>query len=309
MTLWSDVLNKTQLKSILPNQHKMIMAFLAFVVAIVGATTTQQNSDTAVYAAGPIDGLTVYQGDKNIGCGATVVDLAITPKWNANTESDFDHYVYQADTDQREPYDYTVDVTQNSRPSLLDDTDGTYSYRIASIDTTGNQGSWSEWCSVTLDRSNSEIRFISPTNGQTLTTTSFRAMGAADDEAGIERVEYLIEEISGFGGHYVASVTTGTANGTRDWSFPVENLPGGYYRLQVEVFDNAGSSQISAIDISVPGPAKEKSSDENREKKPRGNNKCTRNDWKSLRKDKEWRKCFPINDLRETYEFFSRERS
>lgn len=113
----------------------------------------------------PVTGMSLSQNGTIIGCGAYVNNRAIIVSWNASTNPDFDHYIYQAD-DGVGPIDFTTNVTNNSRSGNIRDLDGTYQYRVREVDSFGNQGEWSNWCSVTLDRSAPETpELVSPSNG------------------------------------------------------------------------------------------------------------------------------------------------
>ncbi len=82
--------------------------------------------------------------------------------------------------------------------------------------------------------------------------SSFSVNGTAfDGESGLAEVLYRVNEIDAIGGLFVANVISGTASGTETWSYAVNGLSEGFYRVRAEVIDNAGNIRFLHHDVEV----------------------------------------------------------
>ena len=88
----------------------------------------------------------------DLGCGGAVNHRHITVDWDTNPETDVDHYDYMLREGNIHAHPTNSEYSGNIR-----DEDGVYKYRVRAVDQIGNEGEWSDWCQVTLDRSLPEV--------------------------------------------------------------------------------------------------------------------------------------------------------
>ena len=141
-------------------------------------------------------------------------------------------------------YDYECAIDTGALPN------GDYYVKVNAQDKAGNTSNTVIW-NFTVDKNKPLANVVSPANGD-VKKGSFNVSGTASDaETAVERVDYTVTEITGFGGSYVSSVDSGTASGTENWNFDVSGLSNGYYRLKVQAFDKAGNSKYDYNDVQV----------------------------------------------------------
>lgn len=85
----------------------------------------------------------------DLGCDGYTNNRKITVDWGDNSELDVDHYDYRI-LDGRIIAQLAPSVTE--RAGTIRDADGYYKYQVRAVDEVGNEGEWSDWCGVTLDR-------------------------------------------------------------------------------------------------------------------------------------------------------------
>lgn len=140
--------------------------------------------------------------------------------------------------------------TLNCNIDTADFADGYYYLRAGATDVSGNNKTISR--RVVFDNTKPSAQITYPSDDSAL-KGAFTVEGTASDAtSGIDRVEYTVTQISGLGGSYVASVSSGTANYTGgNFNFDVAGLVDDFYRLKVQAFDNAGNWKYHYIDVQV----------------------------------------------------------
>ncbi|MDZ7786289.1 MAG: hypothetical protein U5L95_04175 [Candidatus Saccharibacteria bacterium] len=128
-------------------------------------------------------------------CGAITNMRDITVDWDDSTEPNLKHYEYQADANKTAPYEFTTTVNSSERSGTIRDQDGTYNYRVRAIDQVGNVGTWSGWCSITLDRVAPLAAITSHTDGETV-NGNITLIGEVTDENPMNTY-FRIEEADG----------------------------------------------------------------------------------------------------------------
>ena len=189
-----------------------------------------------------VTGLSGLQNNAEIGCDAVVNDREITAKWNANTDASFDHFVYQSDADQIAPFDYTTNLTTNSRTAQIPDADGTYSYRVAAVDSNGVQSEWSDWCGVTLDREAPDVSITSPANGTTV-SGKVKIQGTISDD----NPSHYYLRIAGTNGTLYSHtfMSDESLTNARLYSWNTLKVKDGTYTIRLEARDAAGGTSTS----------------------------------------------------------------
>lgn len=125
------------------------------VVSILGEVTIY-DFEPEIPELPQVTGMTIWQAGSEIGCGSTVSNRAITVKWDDFSAFPYwDHYQYQAD-DGVLPIDFTTNIGTNFRSGNIRDLDGTYQYRVRNVNMVAQTGEWSDWCTITLDRVDSD---------------------------------------------------------------------------------------------------------------------------------------------------------
>lgn len=130
--------------------------------------------------------------------------------------------------------------------------DGSYYLRAGATDVNGNNKTISR--NVIFDNTKPNASFTSPANGDVVPGDVTVTGTATDATSDVKEVKYTVTEVSGIGGTYIGSVTNGTAtydDSTDTFEFDVNDLDNGYYRLKVQVFDNAGNHRYKYIDVYV----------------------------------------------------------
>ncbi len=84
----------------------------------------------------------------DLGCGNATNNRYITVDWADNPEPDINHYDYMIREGNIISHPTASEYSGNIRNH-----DGDYRYRVRAVDNAGNEGAWSDWCGVTLDRS------------------------------------------------------------------------------------------------------------------------------------------------------------
>lgn len=150
-------------------------------------------------APAKVEGMTIKVGSDDLGCYPSINTRNITVDWDDSTADDLDFYRYQADADGVAPYDFTTTVNQSQRSGTIRDLDGTYNYRVAAVDESGNQGEWSEWCGVTLDREAPDVpTLVFPENNSVVNASSPIA-NSWNAVAGAEFYTYTSYNVDGDG--------------------------------------------------------------------------------------------------------------
>ncbi len=133
---------------------------------------------------------------------------------------------------------------------------GRYCVTVLSSDTVGNNNGGGNhvksFVIVEPDITKPDVVITSPANGAVVADDPFTVTGTASDaQSEIEDVLYTVTQIDTLGGDYVASVDSGTAIGTNLWSFAVDALTAGFYRLKAQAFDTEGNFRYKFHDIEV----------------------------------------------------------
>lgn len=202
------------------------------------------SSSSNITPPSQVEGMTIFQNSNEIGCGAYITQRTITVKWDASIDPNFDHYQYQADADMTAPYDFTTNVATNERTGNVRDEDGTYSYRVREVNQYGTMGDWSNWCSVTLDRSAPEVEITNPSEGDTVSGT-VDVRGSVNDD----NPDHYYLVIKDDGNHIVDG--PGTVNDSTSFtdkslfSWDTTSLPDGDYTVWLAARDAAGNRDDS----------------------------------------------------------------
>ncbi|KKK51346.1 hypothetical protein LCGC14_3115870, partial [marine sediment metagenome] len=131
-------------------------------------------------------------------------------------------------------------------------------------DGAGNPGAPYSWSFTVLDSSEPDASFIEPSDGSTITTSSFNINGMATDAIGVSTVTISITRDSdGFtwdGSGFTAPATTvtstlGTPDGTStSWSYiwsPTPSVNGDTYTIVATASDTSGNPDSSPPSVSV----------------------------------------------------------
>lgn len=99
-----------------------------------------------------------------LGCGGYTNNRSITIDWDDNAASEGVSY-YQLDIIDKDDHKH---VTPSKYNATIRDTDGLYQYRIRAVDAAGNKSAPTDWCQLTLDRSQPVVSWDAPPNGAML---------------------------------------------------------------------------------------------------------------------------------------------
>lgn len=99
----------------------------------------------------PADMKILDHNSEYLGCDGETDNRSITVDWDDNNESDIDYYDYQIREGTTIAHPEVSHYSGNIR-----DEDGDYKYRVRAVDESGNESDWTDWCGVTLDRSDDE---------------------------------------------------------------------------------------------------------------------------------------------------------
>ena len=102
-----------------------------------------------------------------------------------------------------------------------------------------------------IDITKPSVSITSPEDDSSIGATASVFGTASDGETYIDQVLYRVNQISSLGGTFVASVDSGVASGTNNWSFETSGLVTGFYRLGVQAFDLAGNFRYDQHDVEV----------------------------------------------------------
>lgn len=186
--------------------------------------------------------------DKNLQCGEVTSARNFDVYWDANVESDFDHYEYisfNADGSTGSIRTFTTPYFNASWWTAP--TEGTYGVQIRAVDESGNASAWfggeqgiansctyiSDWTAPT------KLTIIKPSTEQYFKTNSIRNEWTAgtDNYSGIVqyRIEYIYDDGHTFSGAPYRTTTSTWRNHT-----PNISEQGGV-TIRVQAFDRAGN--------------------------------------------------------------------
>ncbi len=186
--------------------------------------------------------------DKNLQCGEVTSARNFDVYWDANVESDFDHYEYisfNADGSTGSIRTFTAPYFNASWWTAP--TEGTYGVQIRAVDKSGNVSAWfggeqgiTNSCKYTSDwTAPTKLTITKPSTEQYFKTTPIRnewTVGA-DNYSGIAqyRIEYIYDDWHTFsGGPYRTTTDT--------WRNHIPNInEQGGVTIRVQAFDMAGN--------------------------------------------------------------------
>ncbi len=169
-----------------------------------------------------------------------------TLTWAANNETDLKEYrVYYGTTaGSYSPFIPVGKVTSYTVPNLHSGT--RYYFALTSVDTSGNESTYSTVVSSTISDSQAPVMTIStPTTAATYTATTniINLSGTASDNVGVTAVTW----VNSLGG-------SGTASGTINWTIANVNLISGDNRITVQAKDGAGNSSQKILTVTYIPP-------------------------------------------------------
>lgn len=182
-----------------------------------------------------------FQAGDNVGLKSMVVNI-----------KDSENSAHLGSCGSKNSLGGTTNYTLNCTIDTTNFADGQYYLRAGATDVNNNNRTISR--SVIFDNTKPDATFTTPTNGQVVPSSISVQGTATDATSDVKEVQYTVTKVTGIGGTYVSSVTTGTANyddATDTFDFDVTGLGDGYYRLKVQVFDNAGNYRYKYIDVDV----------------------------------------------------------
>ena len=146
--------------------------------------------------------------NENVQCGGATSARNFDVYWDANTESDFDHYEYisfNADGSTGPIRTFTTSYFNASWWTVP--TEGTYGVQIRAVDKAGNKSAWfggsegiNNSCTYTVDWTAPTVALVFPTPGPS--ATSFRAVFSEDVNAtdATNPANYFLHNWPGAGG-------------------------------------------------------------------------------------------------------------
>lgn len=179
-----------------------------------------------------VTGLHIEQDGKDLRCSSFITQRMITVDWDRSIDVNFSHYNYQ-NKDER-----TVDTPVNSEfTGQIRDEDGYYQYRVQAVDKAGNEGEWSEWCGVTLDRISPVATIDYPANDNAEVGGPIEvAVSAIDDNIKSHWVE-----IAGPDGNKQYFSNMNSSESTWSFQWDTTGVHDGEYTIRYVATDMAGN--------------------------------------------------------------------
>ncbi len=225
-----------------------LAGYLDNVVVNTDSEVTTYDLEATNPAPTQVTGMTVINGTTPVGCGAVINQSNITVDWEDNSETDIDFYQYQADSSMTEPYEFTTSVSDSERTGTIRDLDGTYNYRVRAVDTAGNQGTWSDWCSVTLDRVAPDVEITQPTDNEVI-SGSVEVKGSVND---LNLLRYYTVVLNSANQIVAGLGTVNTDTSFSDsplFTWDTTTAPNGVYTIRLEARDKANNKDAGSVDV------------------------------------------------------------
>ena len=187
-----------------------------------------------------VTGLTVT----TVSCAQ--LDLA----WNANDETDIDHYNVYRSTTSGGPYDLIASPTTNSYSDTGLTASTTYYYVVSAVDVSGNEGEASDEASGTTSAddlgpvTSDVVADPNPTNGATSVTLTADVSDATTGNSTIVAAEYFVDTVGADGSGTPMNASDGAFDSPTEGvtaSIDVSGWAVGQYTLYVHGKDAAGN--------------------------------------------------------------------
>ncbi len=188
-----------------------------------------------------------------LACGNVTQRQTLIPIWDANTESDFDHYEYSSfNPGGSQGINEEILYTNEKMHSWTPPTDGTYGFAVRAVDKAGNKSAWSlsgeslvGSCQITYDSIAPDVEITSPAAG--LVTGIVDIRGSVED-TNPHHYWFVIQNSSG-----TTIAGPGVVNDTSSFtdelllSWDVSSLPDGEYTIKLEARDAANNKDGGSV--------------------------------------------------------------
>ena len=188
---------------------------------------------------------------KVTGLSVTTVSCAqLDLAWDANTETDLDHYNVYRSTTSGGPYDLIASPTTNSYSDVGLTASTTYYYVVSAVDTSGNEGEKSDEASGTTSAddlgpvTSNVVADPNPTNGATSVTLTADVSDSTTGNSNITAAEYFVDTVGADGSGTPMSASDGTFDSPTEGvtaDIDVSGWAVGQYTLYVHGQDAAGN--------------------------------------------------------------------
>jgi len=181
----------------------------------------------------------------NLLCGGITNSYTITAVWDDNGDnlSGVKEFIYSVDTPGIMGWTTRVSATQ--RPGQFNQGEGIYTFKVKAVDNAGNEGEWSNTCSVTYDTTAPDVEITSPTEQYVAGTVEIR--GTVTD-ANPHHYWFVIENSS-----HVKVAGPGQVNDTNPFTdklllnWDTSSLPDGQYTIKLEARDSANNKDSGSV--------------------------------------------------------------
>jgi fibronectin type 3 domain-containing protein len=202
----------------------------------------------------------------------TVSDSQLNISWTANNESDLDHYnVYRSTTQGFEPSsdNLIASPTTNSYSDAGLTASTTYYYRIAAVDTSGNEGTASDGASGTTNAdatgpvTSNVVADPNPTDGATSVTLTASVDDSTSGNSSIYAAEYFVGTVGEDGNGTPMSASDGAFDSSTEEviaSIDVSGWAIGTYTIYVHGMDavgNWGTTSSVVLEVTEAPPTAE----------------------------------------------------
>ena len=180
----------------------------------------------------------------------TVSCIQLDLAWDANTETDLDHYNVYRSTTSGGPYDFIALPTTNSYSDTGLTASTTYYYVVTAVDTSGNEGEASDEASGTTSAddlgpvTSNVVADPNPTNGAAFVTLTADVSDATTGNSTIVAAEYFVDTIGADGSGTPMSASDGAFDSATEEvtaSIDISGWAVGQYTLYVHGKDAAGN--------------------------------------------------------------------
>jgi hypothetical protein len=207
---WRAVLGATTMNdtttttSIITNLAEGIWNFFVKAIDNAGNESSESSGSVTVDTTAPAVPTEIYfkdtVNDKNVACGGVTSARNFDVYWNANTETDFDHYEYisfNADGSAGSIRTFTTPYFNASWWTVP--TEGTYGVQIRAVDKAGNKSAWfggsegiDNSCKYTVDWTAPTTPTATPVAGD-YTTDQLVTLNSTDSGSGLAGIFYTID--------------------------------------------------------------------------------------------------------------------
>jgi len=178
-------------------------------------------------------------------CGGITNSSTVTTVWDDNGDNltGVKEFIYSVDTPGIMGWTTRVSTTQ--RLGQFNQGEGVYTFKVKAVDNAGNEGEWSDPCSVTYDATAPDVEITAPTS--THLTGIVEVRGTVTD-ANPHHYWFVITNSSGTkvaGLNTVNDTTSFTDKLLLNWD--TTSLPEGNYTIKLEARDSANNKDSGSV--------------------------------------------------------------